>query len=149
MKIDLRGLLGALSMGGAVILSSCNGEGLGSSERIISSGWARVSNEDAEGQAPVYCYKTLAAPDCYTTPDPKRSAQLVSVYPAKNTARPIGIEKIIKAVIGDDDEENENAIKERELDKVRYYPTPEEKELSRNLEAARRGKEVGGPFNLK
>ncbi len=149
MKIYLRGLLGALSIGSVVILSSCNGEGLGSSERIISSGWARVSNEDSKGQEPVYCYKTIGAPDCYTTPDPKRSAQLVSVCPAKNTARPIGVEKIIKAVIGDDDEEDENAIQERELDKVRYYPSSQEKELSRNLEAARRGKEVGGPLKLK
>ena len=133
-------------MGGAIVLIGCDGSGLSSSERIISSGWAGVSNEDSEGQAPLYCYKTIGEPDCYLTPDPKRSAQLVSVYPAKNTARPIGVGKIFESAFGENDGADPNAIKEKELDKVRYYPTPEEKALSRKLEATRREKEVGGPI---
>ena len=148
MTLSLKSLSGALALGVTLILIGCDGSGFSSSERIISSGWAGVSNEDAEGQAPLYCYKTIGSPDCYTTPDPSRRAQLVSVYPAKNTARPIGVGKILKAFTDEEEGEDENAIKERELDKVRYYPSPQEEALSRNLEAARRGKEAGGPIRL-
>ncbi|HBN23291.1 MAG TPA: hypothetical protein DD412_08665 [Holosporales bacterium] len=149
MTLFLKGFLGFLTLGATLLMIGCDGAGLTSSENIISSGWARVSNEDAEGQAPLYCYKTIGAPDCYTTPDPRRASQLVSVYPAKNTARPAGMGKIIHVLTEGFDEEDESAIKERELDKVRYYPSPEEKALSRNLEAARRGKEVDGPLRLE
>ena len=149
VPLYLKGFLRAITLGVTVALVGCDGSGLTSSENIISSGWARVSNEDSEGQAPLYCYKTIGTPDCYTTPDESRASQLVSVYPAKNTARPAGMGKIIHALTEDFDDEDEGAIKERELDKVRYYPTPQEKALSRDLEAARRGKEVDGPLRLE
>lgn len=145
----LKDFLGAITLGVTLVLMGCDGSGLTSSENIISSGWARVSNEDSDGQEPLYCYKTIGTPDCYTTPDPSRSSQLVSVYPAKNTARPAGMGKIIHAFTEGFDEEDEDAIKERELDKVRYYPSPKEEALSRQLEAARRGKEVNGPLRLE
>lgn len=149
MRIYLKGFLGAITLGAIAVLVGCDGAGLTSSENIISSGWARVSNEDSEGQAPLYCYKTIGAPDCYTTPDASRTSQLVSIYPAKNTARPAGIGKITQALMDEFNKEDEHTINEQELDKVRYYPSPQDKALSRDLEAARRAKEANGPIRLE
>lgn len=150
MKLKSKDLLSTLSVMGTLVLAGCNGSGISSSERIISSGWAGVSNEDSEGQPPLYCYKTLAEPDCYDTPDSTRSGQLVSVYPAKQTARPIGVQKIIRDITdrinGSDDDPDQ--IQERRLDQVRYYPTPEEKALSKSLEKARRTQETNAPLKL-
>lgn len=109
----------------AVILEGCNGEGFSSAERIISSGWADVSNEDSDGQEPLYCYRTIGAVDCYKTPDPKRQEQLVSTYPAKNTAKPIGVGKAIQFFT--QAEKDQAAIQEKDLDKARYHPTATEK----------------------
>ena len=49
MTLSLKSLSGALALGVTLILIGCDGSGFSSSERIISSGWAGVSNEDAEG----------------------------------------------------------------------------------------------------
>ena len=124
----------SMSLVSALVLEACNGEGISSAERILSSGWADVSNEDADSQEPLYCYKTLGTVDCYRTPDPRREKQLVSTYPPKKTAHPIGIGKVLKSFT--QEKADQEAIQEQELDKVRYYPTASERAAERAHEEA-------------
>lgn len=133
----------ALVLIAVMALSACNGQGFSSAERIISSGWADVSNEDIENQEPLYCYKTIGAIDCYKTPDQRRTRQLVSTYPTKNTARPIGAGKILHSL--NQDTQEETIARERDMERARYYPTPEEQKRDAYLEAEREG----APLNIK
>ena len=64
-----------------MILPGCGGKGIRPAESIIEDGWARVAKEDSESEPPLYCYRTIGDVQCYTTPDERRSNQLVSVYP--------------------------------------------------------------------
>lgn len=65
-----------------LILAGCNGKGYRDAESILEEGWANVRTEDVAQSEQIYCYKTLGTPDCYTTPDPSRASQLVSLVPA-------------------------------------------------------------------
>ncbi len=151
MKKYLTVFLLCVSFAGILILEGCNGEGFSSAERIITSGWADVSNEDSEDQEPLYCYRTIGAVDCYKTPDPKRKKQLVSTYPAKNTARPIGVGKVITFLT--QEEEDRAAIQERELDKVRYHSTASEKvseyAQDQSWQATDAERQASKPLNIK
>ena len=129
-----------LSLAFALVLEACNGEGISSAERIISSGWADVSNEDTENQEPLYCYKTIGSIDCYKTPDPKRHKQLVSTYPPKSTARPVGLGKVLASFT--QEKVDRDGINEKELDKARYEPSPSEQAAERAQEDAWQAKDA-------
>lgn len=117
-------LLLGLSFLFALLLSGCNGQGVSSAERIIGSGWADVSNEDVDGQEPIYCYKTLGGSECYKTPDDKRRRELVATYPTAKTAKPVGIGKVFAAF--SDDGQKDGKLGEETLEAAEYRPQVKE-----------------------
>lgn len=44
---------------------------------ILKHGWARSTPKDTR---PIYCYRTLAAADCYDTPQPQFEGRLVGKF---------------------------------------------------------------------
>ena len=66
-----------------LLLSACAQlTGINSAESKIDRGWSGVLEEDMTNQKPLYCYKTLAKPDCYDHPIKGREDQQVTQYPA-------------------------------------------------------------------
>lgn len=47
-------------------------------EEIVSAGW--IGPEAALAPAPIYCYATLAEPDCFRSPQPGETNRLVGYF---------------------------------------------------------------------
>ncbi len=109
-----------------LVLIGCHGKGYRPAEEILDEGWAKVFVEDSEQQPPLYCYKTLGTPDCYTTPDPKRAKELMSIYPLKKRnfteKQKLLFSKRVTKISPD-------------IESMRYIPTPQESAYQAKAEA--------------
>ena len=69
------GLLGAAGL--LVVLAGCGGYG---ERQVLASGW--LERENPEPLQPVYCYRTLAAYDCFPAPLASSDRAPITTYRA-------------------------------------------------------------------
>ncbi len=63
----------------ALVLSGCAGGAQSPFPRLGLSGTTLETH--VQGRSPIYCYRTLADPDCYAYPRPELAHRLISGYP--------------------------------------------------------------------
>jgi hypothetical protein len=76
-----RRLAVAASLALAAVAAACSNPWRGYAptyEEIVAAGW--IGPEVAHVPAPLYCYATLAEPDCFPSPQPGEAGRLVGHY---------------------------------------------------------------------
>lgn len=75
------GLAVAAALGLAVALAACANPWRGFAptyDDLMAAGW--IGPEVERRPAPLYCYATLAKPDCFASPQPGETGRLVAYY---------------------------------------------------------------------